>query len=196
VNWMDGFDENGRPRRVTGAAPSREGTLIYPSVQGGTNWYSPSFSPRTGMFYIPVWDGTFSTYVKTPQEFEEGQRYVSGYPRGSFALNRGTQVNTRKPGDGHGAVVAVDAGNGGVKWRMDFVDVTDSGILTTATDLLFTGNREEHFFALDARTGKVLWKTSLGGSISNGPISYAVDNHQYVAVAAGNGLYVFGLRTQ
>jgi alcohol dehydrogenase (cytochrome c) len=194
VTWMDGFDEEGRPRSVPGAAPSREGTLIYPSVQGGTNWYSPSFSPRTGMFYLSAWDNTFTTYVKSSETYNEGQRYVSGYPRTSFALNRGAQVNTRKPGDGHGAVIAVDAATGEKKWRMDFVDVTDAGILTTASDLLFTGNREEHFFALDARTGAVLWKTSLGGSISNGPISYAVEGRQFVAVAAGNALYVFGLR--
>jgi alcohol dehydrogenase (cytochrome c) len=194
VTWMDGFDENGRPRRVPGTAPTREGALVYPSVQGGTNWYSPSFSPRTGMFYVSAWDDTFSTFVRASEKYSEGQRFVSGYPRTSFALNRGTQVNTRKPGEGHGAVIALEAGTGKEKWRMDFVDVTDSGILTTATDLLFTGNREEHFYALDARSGKVLWKSSLGGSISNGPITYAVDGHQFVAVAAGNSLFVFGLR--
>jgi len=87
-----------------------------------------------------------------------------------------------------------EAATGEKKWQLDFVDVTDAGILTTASDLLFTGNREEHFFALDARTGTVLWKTSLGGSISNGPISYAVDGQQFIAIAAGNALYVFGLR--
>jgi alcohol dehydrogenase (cytochrome c) len=74
------------------------------------------------------------------------------------------------------------------------VDVTDSGILTTASDLLFAGNREERFFAIHARTGEVLWRTSLGGAVANGPMTYAVNGQQYVAVAAGNGLFVFGLR--
>ena len=73
-------------------------------------------------------------------------------------------------------------------------DVTASGILTTATDVLFTGGREGYFHALDARTGELLWRTSLGGEIANGPISYAVDGVQYVAAAAGNGLFVFALR--
>jgi alcohol dehydrogenase (cytochrome c) len=194
VTWMNGTDEKGRPLRVPGAVPSREGTLIYPGVQGATNWYSPSFSPRTGLFYIPTWDNTSTYFVKGPDKYTEGQRYVSGYPRTNFSLNRGGQVNTHVPEDGHGAVVAVDAATGEKKWQMDFVDVTDAGILTTATDLLFTGNREEHFFALHAGTGKLLWKASLGGGISNGPISYAVDGHQFVAVTAGNALYVFGLR--
>ncbi len=195
VTWMDGFDERGRPRKLNSAGSSPEGTIVYPGVQGGTNWYSPSYSPRTGLFYIPVWDDTYSRFIKKKDTYTEGQRYLGGFPGStSFSLNRGAQTNTRKPQDGHGAILAVDAATGEKKWKLDFVDVTDSGILTTATDLLFTGNREEHFFALNARTGEVLWKTSLGGVLANGPITYAVNGNQYVAVAAGNALYVFGLR--
>ena len=132
--------------------------------------------------------------MKTPDTYKEGQRFIGGYPRTSFGLNRGVQANTRKPEEGHGAVMAVDAATGEKKWQLDFIDVTDSGILTTTTDLLFVGNREEHFYAIHARTGEVLWRTSLGGAIANGPITYAVNGQQYVAVAAGNGLFVFGLR--
>jgi glucose dehydrogenase len=63
-------------------------------------------------------------------------------------------------------------------------DVTDSGVLTTATDLVFSGSREGHFFALDARSGALLWRTSLGGTVLSGPMSYAVGGRQYVAVSA------------
>nr|NIW75419.1 PQQ-binding-like beta-propeller repeat protein [Gemmatimonadota bacterium] len=63
-------------------------------------------------------------------------------------------------------------------------DVTTSGILTTASDLLFTGGREGYFHALDATNGELLWRTTLGGMIANGPISYAVNGKQYVAVAS------------
>ena len=194
VTWMDGFDERGRPRKLNSAVPTGEGTRVYPGVQGGTNWYSPSFSPRTGLFYISTWDQTYSYFVKKPETYQEGQRFVGGYPRASFALTRGAQANTRRPQDGHGAILALDALTGNEKWRLDFVDVTDSGILTTATDLLFAGNREDQFFALDARTGQILWKTSLGNSTTNGPVSYSVDGRQFVAAAAGNCLFVFGLR--
>jgi alcohol dehydrogenase (cytochrome c) len=194
VTWMSGFDEKGHPQRAAGAASSREGTLVYPSSLGGTNWYSPSFSPRTGLFYIPAWDNTFSYFVKSAETYKEGQRYVGGYARSGWSLNRGAQANTRKPEEGHGAVIAVDAATGEKKWQMDFVDVTDAGVLTTSTDLLFTGNREEQFLALNARTGKLLWRTNLGGVFANGPITYAVNGRQFVAVASGNGLYVFGLR--
>ncbi|HEV2199614.1 MAG TPA: PQQ-dependent dehydrogenase, methanol/ethanol family [Bryobacteraceae bacterium] len=194
VNWANGFDEKGRPMRVAGKVPSREGTLIYPSNQGATNWYSPSFSPRTGLFYIPAWADTWSVYVKTEEDFVEGQRYSSGMHNSSFGPTRGAQNNTRKPEDGHGAVIAIDPKTGGKKWQFDLTDVTDAGILTTDSDLLFSGSREEYFYALDARSGSLLWKTALGGAIANGPITYSVGGKQYVAVAAGNSLYAFGLR--
>jgi alcohol dehydrogenase (cytochrome c) len=194
VTWMGGFDEKGRPIRPNGMVPTREGTRIYPSNQGGTNWYSPSYSPRTGLFYIPAWIDTWSIFVKQEDQYKEGQRYVGGLHTSSYSLNRGGQNNTRTPDTGHGAVLAVDAKTGEKKWSFDFVDVTDAGILTTASDLLFSGNREESFFALDARTGKLLWRTSLGGAITSGTITYSVNGRQYVAVAAGVSLYVFGLR--
>ena len=73
-------------------------------------------------------------------------------------------------------------------------DVNVSGILTTASDLLFSGGKEGYFFALDARTGQLLWKASLGGQINSGPMSYSVNGKQYVTVAAGNAVFAFALR--
>ena len=66
------------------------------------------------------------------------------------------------------------------------VDYTEAGVLTTASDLLFSGGREGHFFALDARTGELLWRTNLGGTIASGPMTFAVDGKQYVAVCGDN----------
>ena len=59
-----GFDERGRPMRAPGIVPTLEGTLVYPGNQGGTNWYNPSYSPATGLFYIPTWENSSSTYRK------------------------------------------------------------------------------------------------------------------------------------
>jgi len=73
-------------------------------------------------------------------------------------------------------------------------DVTASGVLTTASDLLFAGGREGYFYALDARTGAELWRTSLGGSTEAGPMTYAVDGKQYISIAAGQALFTFALR--
>ena len=65
-------------------------------------------------------------------------------------------------------------------------DVTDSGVLTTASDLLFVGGREGYFYALDARNGELLWKASLGGQVEAAPMTFSVDGKQYVSIAAGN----------
>ncbi len=73
-------------------------------------------------------------------------------------------------------------------------DVNTSGILTTASDLLFVGGREGNFQALDARSGALLWKVNLGGEIIAGPMSYQVDGKQYVAIASGNGFFAFAPR--
>ena len=95
---------------------------------------------------------------------------------------------------GHGAVIAMDPLTGQRRWTFDQFDVSDAGMLTTATDLLFTGGREGYFYALDARTGKRLWHASLGGQIVNGAVSYEVDGHQYIAIISGNDLVAFALR--
>ena len=73
-------------------------------------------------------------------------------------------------------------------------DASDAGILTTASDVLFSGNREGFFFALDARTGKELWKRYLGSQVAAAPITYMVDGVQYVSIAAGHSLFTFALR--
>ena len=193
VNWAKGFDEKGRPMRVPGKLPSDEGTLISPGNQGGTNWYSPSFSPRTGLFYIPTWANYSSIYVKAPEEYVEGRRYGAGFPRSAVPFGRAAQ-NFRREDEGYGAIRAVDPNTGERKWEFKMSDVTDSGILTTASDLLFSGGREGYFFALDARNGSVLWKANVGGAVASGPMTYAVNGKQYVAVAAGNSLFSFALR--
>jgi alcohol dehydrogenase (cytochrome c) len=88
----------------------------------------------------------------------------------------------------------VDIQTGVVKWKFDMSDVTDGGILSTATDLVFGGGREGTFYALDARTGAMLWKAALGGAIAAGPATYLVNGRQYVTIAAGSSVFTFALR--
>jgi alcohol dehydrogenase (cytochrome c) len=102
--------------------------------------------------------------------------------------------NFRKEEEGYGAIRAVDPATGERKWEYKMNDVTDAGILTTASDLLFSGGREGYFYALDARTGALLWKTNVGGAVFSGAMSYSVNGRQYVGVAAGNTLFTFALR--
>jgi alcohol dehydrogenase (cytochrome c) len=194
VNWMSEFDERGRPMQT----PQPAGQPTYPGNQGGTNWYSPSFSPRTGLFYIPAWEDYASIYSPSSAQYKEGTVFVGGGPRnmaavpGAPGLGRGP-INTWTEAAGHGAVIAVDPATGEQKWKFSMTDVTDSGILTTASDLLFTGGREGYFQALNARTGALLWKTNLGAAINAGPITFRVGNRQYVSTVAGLSLFVFAL---
>jgi alcohol dehydrogenase (cytochrome c) len=194
VNWAEGIDEKGVPKRVLHA--TAEGTLVYPNNQGATNWYSPSYSPRTGLFYIPTWMDTSSTYTKGPAEYKPGNQYVGRFPTMPVpALRTGPgPINQRLPEEAWGAIQAFDPKSGELKWQFKMSDVTDSGVLSTASDLVFAGGREGYFFALHARTGDLLWKGSVGGQVSAGPMSYAVAGKQYVAIAAGSALFVYGLR--
>ncbi|HKE25264.1 MAG TPA: PQQ-dependent dehydrogenase, methanol/ethanol family [Bryobacteraceae bacterium] len=185
VNWMDGFDETGRPRRVPGMAPSKEGTLIMPTVNGGTNWYPPSYSPRTELFYIPGWENTGSIAVEG-----ERPRTVGNLPPGAPSL----VLNDWPEEQGYGFVRAFDMKTGDKKWEFKMGDVTYAGVLTTASDLVFSGGREGYFYALNARTGELLWRTALGGQVNSGPMSYMVDGKQYIAVAAGSSLFAFRLK--
>jgi alcohol dehydrogenase (cytochrome c) len=194
VNWAT-LDEKGRPIRVQGRVPTREGAIITPGNQGGTNWYSPSYSPQTGLFYIPSWVNYTTQYVKQDAEFVEGRTFGGGAPRSPIPAPRSGQfLNFAKEDEGYGAVRAIDPQTGAMKWEFKMTDFTDAGILTTASNVLFSGGREGYFFALDARSGSLLWKAALGGRVTSGPMSYAVGGRQYVAVSAGSGLFVYALR--
>lgn len=194
VTWAKGLDERGRPMREANMTPTAEGKRIYPGNQGATNWYSPSYSPHTGLFYIPVWDNYYSIYVKEKVEFHEGRLFAGPVPKSPVPLIRPPQIENRAEEDGYGAIRAFDPVTGERKWEYKLTDVTDSGILTSASDLLFAGGREGYFMAIDARNGELLWKASVGGQVSSGPITYSVNGKQYVAVSAGNSLFVYGLR--
>ncbi len=198
LNWAEGLDDSGRPIET----PQPPGAPTYPGVQGATNWYSPSYSPRTELFYISAWENYSTIFAGAPQDYVAGQRFVGtdtsrrrdpDAPPPVPGLTRGP-INSWTDAVGNGAVLALDALTGEERWRYRLTDVISSGILTTATDLLFTGARSGYFQALDARDGGLLWRASLGGLMVNGPMSYEVDGKQYVAAIAGSSLSTFALR--
>ena len=191
--WASGLDDRGHPVRVAGQVPSAEGTLIYPGVQGGTNWYAPSFSPRTGLFYLSAWDDYPGVYYSWKQEYERGKWFAGGSVRAELPSINRQEVRTRGLESGYGAIRALNPATGERAWEFRMSDVSDSGLLTTATDLLFSGNREGHFFALSAKDGKLLWTRYLGGQVAASPVTWSVDGRQYVSIASGHAIFTFGL---
>jgi alcohol dehydrogenase (cytochrome c) len=196
VNWASGLDAKGRPIRT----PQPPDAPTYPGALGATNWYSPSYSPRTGLLYVSAWENYGGAFGEgEPIAFVPGQNFTGGGlppPPGTVpmpGMQRGP-VNTWHGNNGWGLVIAIDPKTGDRKWTFRMHDVNTSGILTTASDLLFVGGREGYFQALDARTGGLLWRFTIGGETAAGPMAYEVDGRQYIAIAAGHSLFTFGLR--
>ena len=205
VTWMSGFDDNAKPIQP----PLVPGVPIYPGIQGGTNWYSPSYSPRTHLMYFSAWEEQGVLYGASPITYQQavnfyggttqnfvpspggGNQPIPGAP-GAMGIRRGP-INNWTDVAGHGSIIAMDPNTGEAKWRFPQTDVADGGILTTATDVLFAGGREGYFQALDARNGTLLWKTNLGAQMLNTPITYSVNGKQYVAAMAGLSLFTFAL---
>ncbi len=188
VNWMDGFDEKGRPQRVPGMLPSPEGTLIKPHVHGAINWAPPSFSPRTGLYYVAHWEnsGIIAIEGQFPQPVGINRRQT-----GMGQVN--LQPFFNNDDEAYGVIRAYEPDTLDPAWEFRMTDITWGGVLSTAGDIVFGGGREGYFLALDARTGELLWRASVGGQINSGPMSYAVDGKQYVAIAAGSALFTFAL---
>ena len=110
VSWTTGLDAKGRPQNQV--TPTADGLVVYPHLAGGTNWYSPSYSPKTGLFYVSTWQDGHATFIKGPAEYVEGRAYFGTFPTGTTLSINGTQVNRRMSGEGHGALLALDPKTG------------------------------------------------------------------------------------
>jgi alcohol dehydrogenase (cytochrome c) len=178
--WAKGIDDNGRPAVLPNVAPTAEGTRVWPAVAGATNWFSPSYSPKTNLFYVAV--------------REEGAVYYEGeaeYKAGSI-FNAGGARSV--PGeDPWGAVRALKPHSGEVQWEFKLRRPPWAGVMSTAGGLVFGGSTQGEFFALDAATGKSLWNFQTGGAVWSNPISYLSAGKQQVAIAAGHAIFAFGL---
>ncbi len=179
--WAEGLDSNGRPIRRPNTSPSRTGTLVAPIAGGATNWWSPAYSPRTGLLYVNAFDGEALFFIRD-EEYVEGDTYLGG----------GTE--TPLPIDHyHSAIRAIDPATGDVRWEFPMTPRSRAGVLATAGDLVFSASVDGYFYALDAESGAPLWQISLGGRVNASPMSYAVGGRQFVTMTVGNTLYTFGL---
>jgi PQQ-dependent dehydrogenase (methanol/ethanol family) len=179
-SWNNGFDKNGRPRFVQGWDSNPQGSVVYPGLVGGTNWQAPSFDAASGWLYL-VFQEAGQRYVRAPSEFEAGKQYWGGK---ALSLGEAESAGVR----------AIDSETGAVKWEYKLSQASISaGLLATASGVVFVATREGHLIALEAKTGKFLWRFQTGAAIASSPISYAVDGKQFVAIAAAGVLYSFAL---
>ena len=179
--WASGLDKRGRPVVLPNTDPTPEGTLVYPGLGGGTNWFSPSYSPSTRLMYVPAQENYGQHYYKVKGEYVPGSIFESGGTRELAGVER------------YGAIKALEAETGKLRWEFKLHAPSTAGVLSTAGGLVFTGTREGWFLALDAASGKPLWRFQTGGEIRANPVSFLVDQKQHVAIAAGQALFVFAL---
>jgi alcohol dehydrogenase (cytochrome c) len=179
--WAERIDERGRPILKPGVSPSPEGVFVAPSANGAANWWPPAYSPATGLFYVTAYDGG-ATFFSSEAEHVTGEMHLGG------------TIGEEDPApDAVSAIRAIDPISGARVWEFLLKPKSMSGLLATAGGLIFGGSIDGYVFALDASTGADLWHRSVGGAVIAAPITYAVNDAQYVAVAAGDTIVVFSV---
>jgi len=182
LTWATGLTAAGRPIVVPGMEPTLEGKRVCPSLEGASNWYSTSFNPATGLYYVQTNDKC-GIFTREPMEWEAGK----GYMGGSFkqAPDEPAQRVLR----------AIDIRTGRSAWELPQTGTVDSwgGTLSTAGGLVFFGEDSGALMAADAASGKPLWSFQTNQIWKASPMTYMFDNQQYVAVATGPNIIAFGL---
>lgn len=170
--WTAGIDANGRPIPLPPAETDQKGKFIYPSNQGATNWWSPTFDPKLNLVFVPV--------------FEHGMVF--------FRAGNSIPADTNRPF--YTAVRALRPDTGEMVWdhshKRRFGFRAAGGLLSTQGGLVFGGDANT-FFALSGRTGEELWSVDTGGHISAAPVSYEAGGEQFITIAAGRDLLAFAL---
>ncbi len=174
TNWTKGLDAKGQPIPNPAKEPQIAGTLVAPNAEGGVNWPPPTYSPATGLFYVNATRSYAIYYI-----FDDSDK-----PEGWGGHDLGTWDESM--------LQALDYRTGKIKWSHKWeTPGIESGLLSTAGNLVFAGDPANNLVALNATTGEPLWHANLGSPVSNGAITYELDGHQYLVVGAGDKLYAF-----
>ncbi len=180
VTWAEKIDlKTGRP--VEGKDQRYGGknvSVVYPSPFGAHNWHPMSYSPKTGLVYIPAQEG--------PAQFEKAEDFKATDDAWNLGINMlAFKGLDRSIVSGH--LLAWDPVKGKEAWRAQYKLINNGGTLATAGNLVFQGTADGRFHAYTADKGKHLWEGSAGTGIIAGPVTYMVDGVQYVTIAAGWG---------
>jgi alcohol dehydrogenase (cytochrome c) len=173
--WLTGMTEDGK---ILGRVEPVENktTLICPGPDGGKSWNQEAYSPRTGFLYTPSLE-ICSNSTAREQEAVEGRGFLGG-----------SWSNDPPPnGPAYSHIDAYDPVTGKRQWSVRYKYILLASMLATGGDLLFTGDPEGNFFALDARNGNKLWNFQTGAGHRGSSISYSVNGRQYIATPTGWG---------
>lgn len=181
LNWATAIDSSGRPL-LSGRIPTKEGTYICPGIVGATNWFSPSYNPNTGLFYVMALENC-NLYFAKPKPFTQGETFY------------GTGTKHPVGEDSRKVLLALSPSDGKKVWQYPQTGRGNSwgGTLTTAGGLVFFGDDAESVEAVDAETGQPLWHFNTGQSFNASPMTYAVNGIQYMAICAGSDVFTFAL---
>jgi quinohemoprotein ethanol dehydrogenase len=185
VNWTTGYDTNGRPIEIPEAREGDKPRDTIPSIFGAHNWHPMSFSPQTGLVYLPAQnipltlmdDRSWKVNANVPGAFASAQGW-----------NLATRLNAEPPkSKPFGRLIAWDPVQQKEVWRHEHVSPWNGGTLTTAGNLVFQGTADGRFVAYNAKAGDKLWETPTGTGVVAAPATYEVDGKQYVSIAVGWG---------
>ncbi len=177
VTWAERIDlATGRPVERPNIRFESGDITMYPGSSGAHNWQAMSFSPRTGLVFIP--------YMQLGTRFTKGRPAHGEIPVGGINMS---WADLSDPEDGKGALVAWDTVRQRQAWRVQHQTLWNGGTLATAGNLVFQGTADGWFSAYDARTGARLWRFQAGQGIIAAPVSYSIGGRQYVSVLAGYG---------
>ncbi len=189
TNWATSVDmKTGRPVETPFARYTTMNSYIYPTAGGGHNWQPMAFNPKTSLVYIPARVEAMMYGQDKAWKFNSDLRY----------LNLGIGYDASKPiykdslaEKNYGKLIAWDPIQQKEVWSVKHASTWNAGVLTT-DDLVFQGTAEGNFVAYDAKSGIKIWETALETGIVAPPITYMVDDVQYISIAVGWG-GVFGL---
>jgi alcohol dehydrogenase (cytochrome c) len=183
-NWAASLQASGRPVRRPEANPAPAGAVVYPSIEGATNWWPPAYDAARDVLYVPTMERGSMYYLGTPEEPGTGRSYLLGSSR---PLS-GEQMRT--------GIKAFRGADGALLWEQRNTprnDVSETGgLVVTAGGVVF-GADNDRIFALDAASASELWEFTSGGRISAAPMSYAVAGKQHVAICAGSAVLAVAL---
>jgi len=190
VNWASGLDPvTGRPNVLSEAKYDITGKAFtsYPGPTGAHTWHPMSFSPKTGLVYIPKNEAasTFKTVSKDWKPSAVGMQLAVDFNEGAMPADQ--EVRESWLAKTTGALVAWDPVARKARWTVDHPGPINGGTLATAGNLVFQGTASGELRAYTADTGKQLWSFPAQTGAVAGPMTYAVDGTQYVAVLAGWG---------